>query len=151
MMISPGSRVGLGSVLLNQPKYRMVLLEGLTGYIYYPRNHFLSITPPVTPIQPCAMLIWDHAFRNAIRASHGGACVAEYTGVVVFLVNYEVMRRDAELSAVVVIAAVACYDSYKLDPFGFTRRSERKGRVLAVIMLVECSSSKQWNDLERGE
>ena len=68
-----------------------------------------------------------------------------------FLVNYEVMRRDAELSAVVVIAAVACYDSYKLDPFGFPRRNERKGRVLAVVMLIECSSSKQWNDLERGE
>ena len=97
------------------------------------------------------MLIWDHALRNAICASHGGACVAEYTGVVVFLVNYKMMRSDAELSAVVVIAAVASYDSYKLHPFGFTRRNERKGRVLAVVMLVECSSSKQWNDLERGE
>ena len=43
MMISPGSRVGLGSVLLNQPKYRMVLLEGLRALVISTTHGITSV------------------------------------------------------------------------------------------------------------
>lgn len=64
-----------------------------------------------------------------------------------FVVDNKMMRCDAELGAVVIITAMACYGCDKLYFVSSLWRSKSKGSVLGVVVLIKCSSPEEWYNL----
>jgi len=88
------------------------------------------------------MFIWDHALGDTISTPHGCSRVAEHPGVA--------KLSAAKLSAVIAVTTMASDNGDEFDSFCSFWWDEGERRTFGVVVLVKCSSSEQWHDLERN-
>jgi len=111
----------------------------IMGKVHHPREHFPSIAPSITAVEPCAVFIWSDPGRHQI--STPGVGVGQRQAVVLDIlfsrVESEVVGGGAELSTIVIVGAMACDYCHKLNFVGVFRNREGVRFEVLVVGLVE--------------